>query len=293
MSYVPAYTCDLHGHTTNSDGKDSPQVYIDRAKTFGMKVIGITDHDVRPTKREDLKIEGIRVLLGTEWSCNTDIEDVHILSYGCDFEDERIVALEKMEKESKINAYAELVNRLAERYEGISLDEILRDNEIKVEELQKKMIFEYMAKKGIVPSWDKGKIMVQQDDYLNIRREKPDPKLVIETIKELGGITVLAHPYLIDLPYEERKAYISDLIDYGIGGLEARYTYDKTSYKGTMTPEEIENELKKDFKDKVKFFTGGSDCHGEWHKNKPVYREVGNKGITLEEFEQTPLTKFC
>lgn len=42
------YDCDLHCHTTRSDGNDSPEELIINAAKSGLKVVAITDHDVPP-----------------------------------------------------------------------------------------------------------------------------------------------------------------------------------------------------------------------------------------------------
>jgi hypothetical protein len=36
-----------------------------------------------------------------------------------------------------------------------------------------------------------------------------------------------------------REAYIESLIAHGLDGIEAAYTYHKTTYKGDLSPEEI------------------------------------------------------
>ena len=41
------YECDLHCHTTRSDGSDTPQELILNAEKAGVKVLAVTDHDVR------------------------------------------------------------------------------------------------------------------------------------------------------------------------------------------------------------------------------------------------------
>jgi len=37
---------DLHGHTSFSDGRASPEAYVDFRRELGMRVVAITDHDV-------------------------------------------------------------------------------------------------------------------------------------------------------------------------------------------------------------------------------------------------------
>ena len=58
----------------------------------------------------------------------------------------------------------------------------------------------------------------------------------------------MAHPYLVNEPVRlpdgtmGRAAYIDRLIEAGLDGIEACYPYSKTSYGGSMTPEQIERE---------------------------------------------------
>ena len=47
----PPYLVDLHTHSTRSDGADTPKQLIDNAAARGMKVLAITDHDIRPPEK--------------------------------------------------------------------------------------------------------------------------------------------------------------------------------------------------------------------------------------------------
>jgi hypothetical protein len=104
---------------------------------------------------------------------------------------------------------------------------------------------------------------------------------------------VLAHPYLIDENVNSkafgrisRDAYIEELIKYGLDGIESMYTYDKTSYKGYLTPEEIRKEVEERFRNKVSFFTGGSDYHNDARKGTENPRRIGEAGIPYEMFKK-------
>ena len=91
------YECDLHGHTNRSDGNDSPVEYIRHAVHRGVKILAITDHDIVPPemielgggKRQEItayaKGIGVELLRGIEISCETYIDDVHLVCLGCDW----------------------------------------------------------------------------------------------------------------------------------------------------------------------------------------------------------------
>ena len=64
--------------------------------------------------------------------------------------------------------------------------------------------------------------------------------------------------------------------------IEARYTYNKTSYKGHNTVEEIEQEIRAKIR-KPALSSGGSDYHGS-RQGIVDPREIGEAGISYEEF---------
>ena len=99
-------------------------------------------------------------------------------------------------------------------------------------------------------------------------------------IRQSGGFSILAHPHLImSRPRDmSRSAYIDRLIDAGLQGIEAAYPYDKTSYRGTRTPLQIEQMVREDYGGRL-FLSGGSDYHGG---NKPGIRlGVGRGGLRV------------
>ncbi len=302
------YECDLHCHTNRSDGNKTPRELIDRASALGLKVIAITDHDIVPPEvitvdgadvdvREYAKEQGLGLILGYEFSTDTYVDDVHIVGLEMDWSHPLVQEEVARAKMSKSEAYRKLCEILNEK--GMPIDyenEILRytDQSGNVrqrdpDEVQRKFIFEKMAEKGYAPDWGAAKIMVQGDPELNVRREKIDPLAAIELIQECGGLAILAHPYLIaeeidspELGKMSRAAYIERLIEHGLDGIEARYTYDKTSYKGTMTVEEIEKEVRERYGERL-LISGGSDYHGS-KVGVEDPREVGEAGLSYEEF---------
>ncbi len=299
------YTCDLHGHTNRSDGNDTPQEFILHAAELGMKVAAITDHDVVPPEELEIdgktvrtveyaKEHGLELLLGIEVSCETYIDDVHLVCFGCDWKDPYFRKLEKMVAESKVNGYRKLVEALAENGMQMTWQEVLDNQGHPIPEtaVQKKMVFELMARKGYFDSWQDAKLFVKNSKDIVIKREKPDAVSVIKEVKRMGGIVIMAHPYLVAEPVDyqgekiSRRAYIDKLIEAGLDGIEASYTYDKTSYGGTMTPEEIKQEVIETYAKRGLIISGGSDYHADGKKGIENPRDIGDCGITPEEFAQ-------
>lgn len=305
----PRYPCDLHCHTTRSDGNDTPRELIDNAAAIGMAAIGVVDHDIIPPETVELgdgrsmpladyaAAKGLKVLPGYEFSCDTDVDDVHICGYHMDWTNPGIAAEMAACERSKAAAYEELCHRLGGV--GMPVDwekDILEytdahgERRCRVpEEVQRKHIFEAIAAKGYTPNWSDAKILVRDNPALNVSRRKINPLDAISLIHECGGIAILAHPYLIDERVGggvSRWDYIENLIKAGLDGIEAAYSYDKTSYKGRLSPEEIEKEVRAAYGGRLRLISGGSDYHAD-HKKKPGpnCRMIGERGIGLLEFE--------
>jgi len=298
------YLVDLHCHTTRSDGADTPKELIDRAATAGMRAIAITDHDIRPPETiqvSDAEYDavdyatqkGIHLLRGIEISCETTVEDCHIVCFGCDWSDEFFAQLEEDVVNSKIDGYRQLTEKLTEFGMPVAWEEVLENggNPVPQEKVQKKMIFELMARKGYTKDWSAAKLLVKDTPELQIQRRKPDPCNVIRNVHRCGGIAIMAHPYLINEPVQvdgetmSREKYIERLIDAGLDGIEARYTYEKTSYSGSMSALEIETEIRKRYSERLRVISGGSDYHADAKKGAKKVRMLGECGLTWDEFQ--------
>jgi hypothetical protein len=309
----PRFPCDLHCHTVRSDGNDTPQELIDNAVAQGLYALGITDHDVAPPLvlepadgRRVSMVEyaagrGLRLVLGYEFSCDTHVDDVHICGYGLDWNHPDLLSEVEAAERSKSRAYEELCQRLTEA--GMPIDwqtEILHtkgaDGKPAVRnpsDVQRKHVFEAMAAKGYAATWSEAKILVRDNPTLNVERRKIDPRDAVALIHRCGGVAVLAHPHLIDAtirvpgrPPRSRDEYIDGLVAAGLDGIEVRYTYDKTTYKGTLTPEQIETEVRNRYARRLRILSGGSDYHADHKKGVKKVRTLGERGLTVAEFEE-------
>lgn len=307
---MPKYLCDLHMHTNRSDGSDSPKELIDNAADLGMAVIAITDHDIRPPATittEDgvvditdyARSKGLLLLRGIEISCETDIEDTHIVGFGCDWSSPYFDKLEESVINSKIDSYKKLITALNAGGFAITWEEVLGNNGSPVPEeaIQKKMLFELMARKGFVKSWSDAKLLMKNTPQYQINRKKPTAASAIQAIRDTGGISILAHPYLIadTVIYKgdsiSRDQFIRSLIAVGLNGIEANYTYDKTSYGGSMTKDQIAKEVTERYGALVDLISGGSDYHADQKKGVVNARAIGEAGIDVDYFHSNRFLK--
>ena len=81
---------DLHCHSVVSDGTLTPEALAERAKTNGVELWALTDHDEIGGQQRALaaaKAQGMRYLTGTEISVTFAGETVHIVGLGFDPDD--------------------------------------------------------------------------------------------------------------------------------------------------------------------------------------------------------------
>ena len=302
------YPCDLHSHTVLSDGNDTPLELIEHAVARGLRVLAITDHDVLPPRTVELPggkskeigtyaaERGLVLFKGIEFSCETTVQDVHIVGLECDWELPALQQEERAIARSKVDAYVETIARLNERGYPIELQEVLEfgGRPIPLEKLQKKRLFDFMAAKGYASSWSEAKLMVRDDPYLNVEREKPSAEHIIGLIHKAGGIAILAHPFLIDETVESsagresRNHFIQRLIGSGLDGIESRYTYAKTTCKDQRPQEELWREAEELAAGRL-ILSAGSDYHADAKKGIPNQRDLGECGLTMEEMAADPV----
>lgn len=299
------YECDLHCHTTRSDGADSPQELILHAQSVGLKVLAITDHDIVPPKTIKLDDSGVEVdicdyalskglflIRGIEISCETNVEDVHIVCFNCNWEDKFFKKLQEDVVRSKVESYRILIDRLHADGMDVTWKEVLENGGKPVPEksVQKKMIFELLARKGYAKDWSEAKLMIKNRARYQIRRRKPDPLYVIGEVHRMGGYAIMAHPFLVNETVVvgsttmSRESYIERLIRAGLDGIEACYTYDKTSYNGKLSKEEIADRIRCKYGSKLSIISGGSDYHADYKKGVKNPRKLGESGVTEEYF---------
>ena len=178
------YICDLHTHSTLSDGNDTVEELIASAVKEGVEIIALTDHDVLPPKTiivngkevdtvEYAKSQGLTLIPGVEFSAETDIEDTHLVCLGCDWSSPELKQIEEEVKQSKIYSYVELLEKLTKKGMPISYEELLSSKEgLTPDTLQKKLVFDLMAKKGYTSSWKEAKLLIKAELYLSEKRNR-------------------------------------------------------------------------------------------------------------------------
>ena len=267
---------DLHMHSAVSDGSDSPAQLLAEARSAGLGLFALTDHDAVKgclQLRELLEPGDALFLSGVEFSCRDGEGKYHILGYGYDPLSPAILGLVEFGhslRMKKIHA------RLAflEREFGFVFPEEEKRRLLARDNPGKPHIGNLMVKLGYAES--KEQAIREYINKLSLRDDFIRPEQAIRGILAAGGIPVLAHPFYGDgdqlILGQEMDRRLRRLMDFGIRGVEAFYS----GFSEKMTGEMLVLAERYDL-----LVTAGSDYHG---KNKLI--SLGDTG--LEDASQGP-----
>lgn len=261
--------CDLHIHSSRSDGGLLPAEILVMAKKIGLKAIAITDHNTVEGVKEaqkEARAFGIKVLPGVELDTTYKGYDFHILGYGMDLENKKFKeTLRKIGRERK-NREMEMARKMKNLGFKINLKKL--NDQALISVLAKYHIAWLLMKEP------KNRIKVYQEvgpyptiheiiaRYLKrgcpayVPKKDLKPEEIIQLIKVAGGIPVLAHPGLIHPDWKityNNDTILVELVKKGIEGFEI--------YTPKNTP--VERAHYRALAKKLKILiTGGSDFHG-------------------------------
>ena len=248
---------DLHIHTYYSDGTMSPKEVVEDAKRKNLGIIAITDHDVLDSY-EELKVEaekaGIIAIRGVEIDSIFEGHLVHLLAYK--FEDnEKLFKLINHAKEQLLETSIELIRRMENDYEGISLEDY---NSYEYERRKGGWKgIHYLHDRKITEGLFDGVKFYGKYDCGHEKFAFPSVEEVCNTVHYANGYVVLAHPcnYYSNKNKEEILEKLEILKNLGIDGVECYYPANSDLMTNTCLEFCKDNNL---------IITAGSDGHGDF-----------------------------
>jgi hypothetical protein len=243
---------DLHLHSRVSDGSAEPEELVRLAAAAGLEAIALTDHDtmdgVSRARTEAARL-GLRFLGGCEISVEVEGQDVHLLAYGVDEEDETLrayLAGQGEERQRRVRAILERLSGLGIR---LGLEAVLRQAHA-ASSVGRMHVAQALVEEGWVSSTREAFARYLGDGKpAHVGRETVSLAETVEMVVGAGGCVVLAHPGLYDL-----DPLLPQLELPGFVGLEA--------YHPSHTEETVAR-LEALAHARGWIVTGGSDYHGE------------------------------
>ncbi len=241
--------CDLHIHTTASDGLFEPEQVVQMASKNHVTTIAITDHDtVEGVSRAIYtgKIFNVKVIPGIEFSSTYKGKDVHILGYFIDYKNSDVTEFLKMLKDKREKRAFKIVQKLNRMGFSIEFDRV---KEIAHEgSIGRPHIARALKEKGYIGSQNEAfHGIIGENDSAYVPKLKIEVKEAIKFLRFAKSVVVLAHPGLI-----QSKEIVNELLEFDFDGIEVyhpKHSDTDIQYFKTLSREH------------GLLFTGGSDFH--------------------------------
>ncbi|MEI7530138.1 MAG: PHP domain-containing protein [Elusimicrobiota bacterium] len=209
---------NLHSHSRCSDGTLSPAELALAAAKAKINYFSLTDHDVCLGWEElepRLKELGIHYLYGIELSTSLH-DNLHILGYGLNLKDPVFQVRIAEFRAHRIERIKKILALLKEQGFDVTFEEL---NTLVDRAYGRPHIADLMKSKGFVKTRQKAfEKYIAYGKPAYVAPCGPGIEQAIKTIKEAGGIAVLAHPGVVKNILELGKWK-----DMGLDGIEAFY----------------------------------------------------------------------
>lgn len=253
-------TCDLHTHSTYSDGTFSPSALLDAAEAAGLSAVALCDHNTvagLPDFLAAAEGRSIEAVPGAEFSTDYRGTELHILGLFIRPEHyERITALMDDAHRRKERSNRELVAALSRA--GYELDYDLMKSRTPGGQINRAHIAAELVAKGYVSDRQEAfsRLLSPKCGLYN-PPQRIDAFEMIRLLKSMGAAVVLAHPFLSLKEEAALREFLGPAKAAGLDGMEVRYPlFDEEK---TRLAEQIAAQF-------GLLPSGGSDFHGA---NKP------------------------
>ena len=284
--------CDLHTHSTASDGTDSPEALPALAQAAGLAALALTDHDTTaglPAAQAAADIIGLAFIPGIELSADPaslfarhaadeapSRGTLHLLGYFVRHDDPKLLRVQDRLRKARAQRNPEMVERLNELGVRIDYDDVLAAAGADADPASvvgRPHIAQVMLQKGYVRSIHEAfSRYLGEGGAAYVRKDRLSAEDAIAAIRAAGGLAFLAHPVQLKLEPDELEHAVRRLLDLGLHGIETRHS--------DHTPADVQRFEALAARLNLAT-TGGSDYHGS-RKATPL----GAAGVPLSVYDR-------
>lgn len=215
---------DLHSHTTSSDGRLSPQALIDRALSFDIEVLAITDHDTTDAltiAHDYINQQQLPITLidGIEISTVWQNKDIHIVGLNIDSNAQALQQLIEQQKAHRVQR-AQLI---AQRLQKVTREEVLEEVQAIAGDapITRAHFAKWLVEQGFAKNMQQVfKKFLTRDNPGYVPPSWCSMTDAVEAIHAAGGQAVLAHPGRYDLTTKWLKRLITAFVEAGGDAME-------------------------------------------------------------------------
>ena len=273
---VCSMRCDLHTHSTFSDGTYTPFEIIAEAKRLNL-IVALTDHNTTaglPEFMDAAQKLGVTAVPGVEFSTEHKGRELHLLGFFV-FSG-HYTAVERMVKEQHVLkeiSNMELVERLNQAGYRIDYEKVKRRNPNG--NANRVHLAAELLEQGYVTSIREAfDTILSEDGRFYVPPLRLQLMDVIKELRRIGVLPVLAHP-LQELTESELRSLLPNAIEAGLAGIETMHV--------SYTPEMVSlaEKLAVEFN---LLSSGGSDFHGSVKSGVFLGKGKGNLCVPVNKY---------
>lgn len=207
---------DLHSHTNYSDGFNSPRELIDKAKSKGIDVLSITDHDNLAAIEEATgygKEVGVEIIPGVEISSDIMDREIHILGYFVEPGNNELERYLEFFRAERLKRADRIVKKLNVLGISLKLEDVLKI--ARNSAVGRPHIAQAMVEGGFTNSYFEafnkyiGNGCIAYEKKVHV-----SPRSAFKIISDAGGLSFIAHPGIMP------ENILKELIEAGVDGIE-------------------------------------------------------------------------
>jgi len=271
--------CDLHVHSTCSDGTVAPAEVVRRGREARLAAMALTDHDTFdgvPEALEAGRKHGIRVVPGIELSLPHQAT-FHMIGLAVDPGNARILAVAAALREGRGPRNLEIVGKLRALGVDVTIEEVAAEAGGDV--VARPHFARVLVKRRVF-----GSLQEAFDRFLKkgapayAERTRVDLSEAVAAIRDAGGASVVCHPFTLGHGDDDAAtlAELRALAAAGVDAVEVRC--------GRSTPSDIAR-WEGLARDAGLLPSGGSDFHGDNKPDLKIGRGRGRLRVPLEWLE--------
>lgn len=265
--------CDLHSHSTASDGSLTPTQLVALAKETGLAAVALCDHNSvngLPEFLEAAEKLDVEAVPAVEFTTEYEGIELHIIAMFVEPENYEAIT-DRMEEFKRRKEKSNLDLVFALKKAGIPVDyDSLRENHTYINRAH---IGQELTRLGYTES-----VQEAFKTYLSPKRgyyvppKRQDALETISFIQSIGAVAVLAHPFL-DLDEAQLRKFLPQAKQCGLDAMETMYA--KFDFEQTQCAKKLAEEY-----DILE--SGGSDFHGSAKPDIALGRGRGELKIPYE-----------
>ncbi|MEM7245685.1 MAG: PHP domain-containing protein [Acidobacteriota bacterium] len=243
--------CDLHMHSTCSDGRLAPAEMMERAARTGLGLVSLTDHDTVSGLAEASEAAtrlGLRFVSGIELTCrHPRYKTLHFLGHGLDPESEQLRSRLDEQVQARRRRLDAILAKLASEGIELTVEEVLE--QAGSSPIGRPHVADALVKRGDVRSrreaFDR---WLSDRGPAGVAAEAMSPEEGIELLHAAGALVSWAHPptFVEDL--------LPELVAAGLDGIEVKHPGVPAARQALHARLAEQHGLLE---------VGGSDCHGD------------------------------